>query len=158
LEIGAAPNQLCFWSLAGSPYQIYLAAPLPDARSQVAALSDHLLQKGNPWLSTNGYISFDRATNGNGVTWGNLPDIKPFIKSAGTGAAGWLFAGLLPDTNTVAASPPAGMINDVLRRTNLVYYDWEVTGPRLEPVLQLGQTARQIAHRPRMAMDSSAIG
>jgi hypothetical protein len=158
LEIGAAPNQLCFWSLAGSPYQIYLAAPLPDARSQVAAFSERLLQQGNPWLAANGYISFDRAPDVNGVTWGNLPNIKPFIKSAGSGADGWLFAGLLPDTNTDLTPPPAGMINDVLCRTNLVYYDWEVIGPRLEPILQLGQTARQIAHRPEMAMDSSAIG
>lgn len=156
--MGAAPDQLCFWSLAGSPYQIYLAAALPDARAQVEALSDHLLQKGNPWLAANGYISFDRAADGNGVTWGSLPDIKPFIKSAGDGAGGWLFVGLLPDTNNAAAPPPAGLINDVLRRTNLVYYDWEVTGPRLQPVLQLGQTARQIARRPQMAMDSPAIG
>jgi hypothetical protein len=158
LEIGAAPDQLCFWSLAGSPYQIYLAAPLPDARSQVAVLSGHLLQKGNPWLAANGYIGFDRAHDANGVTWGNLPGIEPFIKSAGAGAEGWLFAGLLPDTNTDLTPPPAGMINDVLRRTNLVYYDWEVTGPRLQPVLQLGQTARQIARRPQMVMDSPAIG
>ena len=157
LEIGAAPNQFCFWSLAGSPYQIYLAAPLPDASSQVAALSDYLLQKSNPWLATNGYISFDRATNGNGVTWGNLPDIKPFIKSFGTGTDGWLFAGLLLDTNTDVTPPPTGLIQDVLRRTNLIYYDWEVTGSRLQPVLQLGQTARQITRRPEMALDSASL-
>jgi hypothetical protein len=157
LEIGTAPGQLYFWSLAGSPYQAYLAAPLPDASHQVAALSETLLQKGNPWLATNGYISFNRAADANGVTWGSLPDIKPFIKSAGTGSDGFLFAGLLPDTNNAAAPPPAGMIQDILHRTNLVYYDWEITGPRLQPMLQLGQTARQIARRPQIAMDSAGI-
>jgi hypothetical protein len=157
LEMGTAPDQLFVWSLAGSPYQVYLAAPLPDARAQVAAMSAHLLQKANPWLAASGYISFDHAADANGVMWGNLPDIKPFIKSAGSDAGGWLFAGLLPDTNNAAAPPPAGLINDVLRRTNLVYYDWEVTGPRLQPVLQLGQTVRQIARRPPMPMDSAGI-
>jgi len=49
----------------------------------------HLLQKGNPWLAANGYISFDRAPDGNGVAWGNLPDIKPFIKAAGDNNQGW---------------------------------------------------------------------
>jgi len=29
LQIGAPPDQLCLWSLAGNPYQMYLAAPLP---------------------------------------------------------------------------------------------------------------------------------
>ncbi|MDD5141430.1 MAG: hypothetical protein PHY43_14365 [Verrucomicrobiales bacterium] len=158
LQIGTAPDQLFSWSLAGSPYQIYLAAPLLDAKSQVAALTDQLLQKGNPWLATNGYISFDRASDGNGVTWGDLPDIKPFIKSTGAGVDGWLFAGLFPDTNNAATPPPAGMIQDVLRRTNLVYYDWEVTGPRLQPGLQVAQTARLIARQPQMSMDSASIG
>ncbi len=129
----------------------------PTQTRRLPPCPDYLLQKGNPWLATNGYISFDRATNGNGVTWGNLPDIKPFIKSAGTGTDGWLFAGLLPDTNTDVTPPPAGLIQDVLRRTNLVYYDWEVTGPRLQPVLQLGQTARQITRRPELALDSASL-
>jgi hypothetical protein len=157
LQIGTPPDQLFFWSLAGSPYQMYFAAPFPDAGQQVSALTDRLLQKANPWLAANGYISFDRASDSNGVTWGDLPDIKPFIKSAGDGSESWLYAGLLPDTNTDAAPPPAGMIQDILRRTNLVYYDWEVTGPRLQPDLQLGQTARQIARRPQMPLDSAGL-
>jgi len=157
LQIGAPPDQLFFWSLAGSPYQTYLAAPFPDASQQVSALTDHLLQKANPWLATNGYISFDRAPDSNGVVWGNLPDIKPFIKYAANGSGSWLFAGLLPETSTDVLPPPAGMIQDILRRTNLVYYDWEVTGPRLQPCLQLGQTVRQIARRPQMSLDSASL-
>lgn len=157
LQIAAPPGQLFFWSLTGSPYQTYFAAPLPDASRQVAALADHLLQKGNPWLAANGYIGFDRAPDANGVIWGNLPEIKPFIKSAGTGADGWLYAGLFPDTNAAAAPPPAGLLQDILRRPNLVYYDWEVTGPRLQPDLQLAQTARQIARRPAMSLDSASL-
>ena len=120
-------------------------------------LSDNLLQTANPWLATNGYISFDRAADGNGITWGNLPDISPFIRAADSGNNGFLLAGLFPDTNNVAAPPPAGLIQDVLRRTNLVYYDWEVTGPRLQPVLQLSQAIRQVTRRPEMAADSAAI-
>jgi hypothetical protein len=155
LQIGAAPDQFCLWSLAGSPYQIYLAAPLRAAASQ--ALCDRLMQKGNPWLAANGYISFERAPDGNGVTWGNLPDIKPFIKSAGDDKQGWLYAGLLPDTNSAATPPPAGLIQDVLRRTNLVYYDWEVTGPRLQPGLQVAQTTRLILRQPQLSLDSASL-
>jgi hypothetical protein len=156
LAAGAAPGQLFVWSLSGgSPYQVYCAAPLPDAATRVAAWSDRLLQSGNPWLAAHGYIGFDPAADGDGVTWGNLPDIKPFIRSAGDG---WLFAGLLPDTNSAAAAPPpAGLIADVLRRPNLVYYDWEVTGPRLQPVLQLAQTTRLLLRQPQLALDSASL-
>jgi hypothetical protein len=155
LQIGAPPDQFFVWSLAGNPFQVYLAAPLHSA--EVSALTDRLLQKGNPWLAANGYINFDRASDSNGVVWGNLSGIKPFIKSAGTGSNNWLFAGLLPDTNSAAVPPPAGMIQDVLNRTNLVYYDWEVTGPRLQPDLQLAQTARQLARQPQLPLDSASM-
>lgn len=157
LQIAMPPDQFFFWSLAGSPYQTYLAAPFPDANRQVAVLTDQLLQKANPWLATNGYIGFERASDANGVVWGNLPDIKPFIKSAGVDGPGWLFAGLLPETNTVVHPPPAGMIQDVLNRPGLVYYDWEITGPRLQPAFQLGQFIRQLTRRAPMPMDSASL-
>ena len=155
LQIGAPPNQLCLWSLAGSPYQVYLAAPFPAAG--ISALSDPLVQNGNSWLAAHGYISFDRSLDGNGVTWGNLSDIKPFIKSVSDNAQNWLLAGLLPDTNTAALPPPDGLIQDVLRRTNLVYYDWEVTGPRLQPCLDLAQTTRLIVRQPQLPLNSASL-
>jgi len=156
LQIGAPPDQLFLWSVAGSPYQAYLAAPLPDA--EVSALTTWLLQKANPWLATNGYLTFARAADANGVTWGALPDIKPFIKSSGAGSNHWLFAGLLPDPRTAADPPPQGLIDDVLHRPDLVYYDWEVTGIRMEPDLVLGQTVRQVAHGTPMPMTSASLG
>jgi hypothetical protein len=157
LGIGGPPDQLFSWSLQDNPCHVYLAAPFPDAGAKMSGLAGHLLQKINPRLATNGYIGFERASDSNGVVWGNLPDIKPFIKSATVGSNGWLFAGLLPDDRTDAPPPPEGMIQDVLQRTNLLYYDWEVTGPRLPPVLQLGQFARQIARQPQLPLDSAAV-
>jgi len=158
LALGVAPDQFYFWSLQGSAFQTYLAAPLPDAHQQISRLTDLLLQKGNPWLAAHGYISFDRAPDGNGVTWGNLPSLRPFIKAAGSGADSWLFAGLFPDVGAETnPPPPAGMIHDILSRTNLVYYDWEVTGPRVNTVLYLGQTARQIARCAQMPLNSASL-
>jgi hypothetical protein len=158
LGIGGAPDQLYFWSLEGSAYQTYMAAPLPDASRQVQTLSEILLHTGNPWLAAHGYINFDSASDSNGVTWGNLPSMQPFIKAAHSGADSWLFAGLLPDTGAETnPPPPQGMIQDILRRTNLVYYDWEVTGPRVNSVLYLGQTARQVARRAQMPLDGASL-
>ena len=154
---GSPPDQLFFWSLGGSPYQTYLAAPVPEAGRQGSALAGWLMQKANPWLAANGYISFDPAPDGNGVTWGNLPDIRPFIKSAGADDQGWLFAGLFPDTNLVTTPPPAGMFKYILQRTNLVYYGWEVTGPCLQPCFELGQTVRLIMRQPQLPANCASL-
>jgi hypothetical protein len=156
LQLGA-PDQFYLWSLAGGPSQTYLAVPLPDAVHQIPALADRLLQYANPWLAANGYISFDRASDSNGVVWGSLPDIQPFIKFAGTADDGWLYAGLFPDAGAGTGLPsPDGMMQDILHRQNLVYYDWELTGPRLPSCLYLGQTARQIFHQPQLPADSAS--
>jgi hypothetical protein len=49
------------------------------------------------------------------------------------------------------------MIQDILSRTNLVYYDWEITGPRVTSGLELGQTARQILRQAQMSLDSASL-
>jgi hypothetical protein len=157
ITASAPPDQLFLWSLAGSPYQLYLAAPMADSRKWVADFSDRLMTRANPWLAANGYVSFARAADGNGVTWGSLPEIRPFIKSAGANSPNWLYAGLVPDSVTNPVPPPPGMIQDILQRTNLIYYDWEVTGPRLQPVLSVAQTARLVARCPQLSADSVSL-
>jgi hypothetical protein len=155
LHIGAPTDQLYLWSLQGSPFQTYVAAPFPDAGNRMALLTENLLTNGNAWLASHGYIGFDRAPDSNGVTWGNLPSIRPFIKSAdGVDGGGFIFAGLLPDTGADASPAPAGMIQYILGRTNLLYYDWEDSGSQVASYLYLGQTARQILRLAQLPLNS----
>lgn len=153
LQIGPPPGEFFFWSLSGSPFETYLAAPSADAAHQVSVISDHLLQKGNPWLASKGYISFNRAADSNGIVWGNMQAIQPFLKSAD----GFLYAGFLadPGAGTNAPMPPEFLKN--LNQTNLVYYDWEKTRELLPSRLNLTQTARQIARCPTMSVDSASL-
>jgi hypothetical protein len=157
LQIGAPPDQLFLWSIAGSPYQTYLAAPFSDAAGKVADLTSQALQQWNPWLAAHGYISFERAPDANGIVWGNLADIKPFIKSAVDGSNSWLMAGFFPDPGPGTNQTSAGFIFDALRATNLLYYDWELTGKQLQPRLDLTQTTRLILREAQMPVDCAGI-
>jgi hypothetical protein len=38
-----------------------------------------------------------------------------------------------------------------------MYFDWEATGQRIEPWLDIGQVARSILRHPQMPIDSAAI-
>jgi hypothetical protein len=109
-------------------------------------------------LATNGYINFHRAPDSNGVVWGNVPSLKPFIKSANAGTDSWLYAGLLPDPG---ATTNASLLNQILQKlgqqTNLVYYNWEMTGQLLSPRLDLLQTTRQLARAPQMPTDCASL-
>lgn len=157
LQTGAPPDEFFLWSEDGSPYELYAAVPLPEPARQFPALMNWTLSSGNALLDTNGYVSFHAAPDGNGVIWGSQPNLQPFVKFAGTPADGWLFAGLNADTNTAPQPVPPGLIQDILRRTNLVYYNWEVTGPRLQPALQVYQLARQLTHAPDLPLNSASL-
>jgi len=154
LQIGASAGPACLWSLAGNPYQMYLAAPLPGP--QVAELCDHLLQKEIPGWPRTATSALTARRMAMALPGAICRTSSPSSK--------------LPATTTRAGSTPAcsrhqlrrpsaapGLIQDILRRTNLVYYDWEVTGPRLQPSLQVAQTTRLITRHPQLSLDSAGL-
>jgi hypothetical protein len=154
----APPDQVYLWSLESDAYQTYVAAPSARAKNDVSAISDFLLQKGNLWLSANGYIGFHSASDADGVVWGNVPSLTPFIRSLNSGTENWIYGGLLADPGI---GTNASLSNRILRRlteeTNLVYYGWELTGQALSPRLSLLQTARQIGRKPEIPTDCVSL-
>jgi hypothetical protein len=160
-----APRQLYFWSIPGAPSQDYFAATLPDASNQVNRLTAHLMEESNPWLAARGYVKFEYLPDSSGVSWGNLPSIQPFFKFADAGS-GLVFGGLLPDTtpgtntqdNLYPRPSLSGLLGRISGETNLVYYDWELTGSRIEPCLYLGQVARVISRHAQLPEETVSVG
>jgi hypothetical protein len=156
-HIGAPPNQLFFWTIPGTPYQAYVAAPVTDAHHQIALITNLLLQKGNPWLANNRFMGFNTPPDFDGVVWGNLSSLHPFLKSAGSGSNGWLYGGLAFDPGTATNAPLSGQILKNLQQTNLVYYNWESTGQLLSPRLFLAQTIRRTLRKPDLPVGSTSL-
>jgi hypothetical protein len=157
LQVGPPPNQLYCWSQAGSPFETSLAAPLPDAAARVQQVSERLLSRANPWLSAHGYVPFNPLPDSRGVTWGNLAAVKPFLTSVRLGNNDFVFGGLLAGADSFT-NPlvPDSVFQPLLAQPNLVYYDWEFTGKRAQPWLQISQMARTILQRPQLPLDSAA--
>ncbi len=156
LGVGAPPGQVYFWAQAGLPFLSYCAAPMPGASNVVRQLAERLLQQGNAYLATNGLGRFARATNGNGVLWSTLPIMDPFLQAASTTGGDCVFLGTNPQTGTNHSVPPA-LYQQVLAVTNLVAYDWELTGPRIEQWLFTGQFLRMILHFAQMPPKSASV-
>ncbi len=152
--------------MPGAPSQAYFSALLPDASNQVDHLTTYLMEQSNPWLDARGYVKFQRLPEGNGVSWGNLPSIQPFLKSVDAAGGGMVFGGLLPDTNPGTNTQdnlyprpaPSRLFDQLSTQTNLVYYDWELTGSRIQPCLYLGQVARVISRHPQLPEETVSVG
>jgi hypothetical protein len=165
LPFGAPPGQLYFWALPGAASQAYFAAPLPDASNQVNRLTEYLMEKTNPWLAARGYVKFERLPESNGVSWGNMPSIQPFFKFVNAANGGVVFGGLLPDTtpgtntqdNLYQRPSRSRLFDQMSAPTNLVYYDWELAGTRIEPCLYLGQVSRVVSRHPELPLESASL-
>jgi hypothetical protein len=165
LPLGAPPGQLFFWSLPGMASQVYFAAPLPEASNQVNCLAEYLMAKANPWLAGHGYVTFERLPESNGVMLGNLSSIQPFLRFVDATNGDVAFGGLLlntdPGTNTqdnLFERPLlSGLFDHISAQTNLVYYDWELTGSRIEPCLYLGQALRVVSHHAQLPLESDSL-
>jgi hypothetical protein len=150
------PNQLYFWSVPSGPIGSYAAAPSADASNQVSRISDYVLQNGSRWFGSNSMVRFERATKFNGLDWRGPPLALPHLRSVEVDGNGFILAGLFPValTNRSGSVKVAG---EVSARTNLVAYEFEMTGARIEQLLYVSQFARLVLHKSQLPTNAASI-
>jgi hypothetical protein len=151
LKLSPVPNQFCAWSLGTAPFQVFAAVPVPEPTNAMRELCRVL----PPWFNTN---SQGRAlgwwivpTNRPAIIWEGMPFFGAFCRPAHEETAhGFLFAGLFPNTARKEAPPPE-LFAQILGRTNLVYYDWEMGSERVNSWRIISQVALLLAERQQLA-------
>jgi hypothetical protein len=156
LHTGSAPNQLFCWAQSGSPFLGYAAAPLLNGSSAMSKLGPAIIDAFNPLLASNRMGKWERATNSDGVVWNRAPIIYPFVQSTSLAKESFLLAGLTPRiiANT---TPPLGTFHQLSAVTNLVYFDSEITGARLEAWMFTSQLFRIILRREQLPAEAKVI-
>jgi hypothetical protein len=156
LQAGPPPSQLFCWAYAGFPMAGTFAALQPEASNQVARLTDLVLEHSAPWSPSNRFAVFRKSKQTGGLEWGGIPIISPFLKSVACKQGNYVFGGLFPSGGTNCPLP-AGMLQELLTRTNLVYYDWESTVFRVREWLYLGQAVRLIARYAQISDEAASL-
>jgi hypothetical protein len=149
LQIGAPPNQFFCWALQGSLQMTFFAAPLQDASNRVAQVSDLVMKKYGQWFATNDSFGFEKSQDSNGLVWKGVPFLTPNLQSIKTNEGEFAYCGLFPRPPS-RLPPPPELIQAILGSTNLVFYDWELTGPRNEQWLYIGQILRFVSHKAQL--------
>jgi hypothetical protein len=156
LQLGADPNQVHIWAQQGIPLLEYCAFPVPNVSNFINQASDRLRQVANPWIVANRLGELARATNFHGLAWYGAPFISPQLRSAVEESGQFAVVGLMGPVLTNRDSPPE-LMDAVVSRTNLLYYDWEITQNRMENVLHLTQLARFLTHKAQISKDSASL-
>ena len=145
LRLKDPPNQYCAWGLATVHVQSFVTVPISDATNVVKDIAGRLPE----FVST--YFPHPSGTflwisNRAEWIWSGLPLAIPHVHPARMGNQEFLVAGLFPAPASSNAAP-SELFAQVMGRTNLVYYDWELTDQRLPHARQTFQLSDIIAGR-----------
>jgi hypothetical protein len=152
LKLDFQPNQMYTWALQGIPSQTYFAIPARDASNVVSTITEATLQRSTAFFATNEVVKFERAEP-TGLHWRGLPAIDPFLKWWTSNDVSFVLGGVFVLDQPVSP-PPADLLNQLTQgATNLVYYDWELTGPRSEQCDYIAQFIRFGKYRLQMHAD-----
>ena len=134
LALPSVPNQVYSWAQARIPFRTYLSWELPDRTNALLQLAPRLpaLVTNQLYWAKHGRVMVE--TNRTRVTWFGLPLAEPFLQPAAD--PGFVVAGIFPLSQRFTPAP-AELYAQVLGRTNLVYYDWELTQVRVDDWRQL---------------------
>jgi hypothetical protein len=151
LGLKNTPNQLFTWALNESPFSTYFAANVGNPQAVVSNLFEHFaepkeggLRLGQPHLTTNGHSFVLRG----------LPVVIPFVE-AGTGqASDFLHAGFFPAAPGKTNKVPGDLFAQ-LNKSNVIFYEWEITESRLKHWRPLWQIAYMA--NPRKALRGGAV-
>ena len=156
LKLSSAPDQIYTWAQGGMPVLEYVAAQWHGADKVVAQICKTLPELVNPWLKskTMGYLTNSSAFNG--VVWEGAPFISPQTRAVADENGEFVMAGLIPLVNT-NQPPPEELLRQVVENPKWVFYDWEITGPRLTQALYITQLARLIAKTSQLPPESASL-
>lgn len=149
------PREFYAWSLNGAPMQTYFVAPVADASNAVSKLSDLMIQESRSLFATNDMVRFERAKTFNGLEWKGVPFISPFLKSVEDVEGGFILGGFLAPVGSHHTAPQ--FIRDLPDRTNLLFCDWELTGPRIGQLTYLSQFMRLVKGEPQLPSRSAPL-
>jgi hypothetical protein len=128
LRLKNPPNQFAMWGLGTVHVQTFFTVPMPNATNVAKEIAPRLPELAKTYFPQ-GPANFVWISNRAEWIWGGLPMIAPHVHPERGPTAEFLFAGLFPmgpRTNPA----PAELFAQVTGRTNLVYYDWELSKER----------------------------
>lgn len=150
LQITNVPNQFYFWAIGGSQSHTFAATPLADAANVVDRQGPGLEAQINAWLTNNALGTAEYSKDHHGISWIPVPLFTPTFQALPGGGGGILFGRLASPLPPPGKMAPQELLQRLTSRTNLIYYGWEITEPRLNQWLFMGQSARLAFRRAQM--------
>jgi hypothetical protein len=142
------------WANAGYPLQTYGAVATSAATNVIAWVAASVEPVNRRGIFTNYLGTFDVETNFTSITAKGVPFMAAFLKQSLLPEGEFLSGGLIPPSIRTNLPIPDELLVQLHSNAKLIYYDWEITGPRIEAWTYIGQTLRLIFKLAQMPPQS----
>jgi hypothetical protein len=139
-------NQFYTWANNEWPLLTFMAWPVANATNALEKLSIEAPAAFNPELKQFNGTELLWLANQRKLVLSNLRVMAPSLEAVQDKAGEFLLLSMFPRLGANKPAPDE-LFKQINGRTNLVYYDWELTGPRLEQWRLFG---RVLLNRPRL--------
>jgi hypothetical protein len=131
-------GQFYFWSMGEMPLESYIAWPEENPREALKNLSSPALSGLNPKLKALDDTELVWHGDLSQLIWTKLNLASPHLEPGPASAPDYIVGGLFPVT-TGRGPVPGALWDQFKDRTDMIYYDWELTGPRIIKLLSVTQ-------------------
>ncbi len=151
MQLTNAPQQAYVWSQPQAYYSTFAAFPVRDA----SLLMTNSFSRTNEFTAAMSKLFFGRMVAlKNELVWTGAPILAPTLKAAPEPQDDHLLLSLFPLARSSESLPPA-LLEQFVGRTNLLYYDWEITEMRLNQWIRLAPLLSMVANR--MPLNNSKL-
>ena len=153
LGLTVVPEQGYLWGQSQLPFQTFYALQSPDLTNTLRQVAERLPALLGTNMQSRGTATIEFDPNRTEVAWKGLPIIYPSLRPAPD--PHYILGGFFPMA-PVTNPPPAALLGQFVNRTNLLFYEWEMVGPRIPQYNILWQVANMAAGHPDFTPGSTA--
>jgi hypothetical protein len=124
-------NQFCAWALGAMVFQSYMEWPVPRASNALERLSVQAPAAFNPELKRLNRGEMNWLPNRGRLVLSKRGTVAPVVEVAPAREGQFLLLSLFPMMSK-SQPAPENLWAQIRGRSDLVYYDWEATGPRMQ--------------------------
>ena len=149
-------SQYYIWARSDVAFMTLFATPMPDATNVLRSVSPDLASFVNKEMDGKGAGGLMWSSNRTELSWRGLPAMIPYVQAFTDPSGEFLHGGFFPVSKAFTNPAPAELLGQVAGRTNLVYYDWEITEERLAHWSQMFQFLSLVSMKPKFDPTSAA--
>ena len=147
LGLDPVNDQFFAWSQARTKFQSFFSVKVDEPKGAIADLAKRVSDFKKPGGRGEKFIGQIRhEPKKPELVWGNVPLFAPYVTIGNSDDKDYIVGGVFPP-DPIKKPIPKEMLDEFVGKENLVYYNWEITGQRLEKWSLLIQFAAILSER-----------